>query len=67
MGTRIFNRILECGCAISSDSGGGLMPCHYYVDTEEDKIRAEKCDDAWEKWKKTKDYQKYLKELEERN
>ena len=29
MATRYYDRTLECGCMISSDGGGGLMPCDY--------------------------------------
>ena len=29
MATRYFDRILKCGCMISSDGGGGLIPCDY--------------------------------------
>ncbi len=64
MATRYYDRILNCGCMISSDSGGGLMPCCY---DDSDKKQLKKCNDAWEKWRKTKDYQKHLREVEERN
>ena len=29
MADRIFDRTLECGCMVSSDGGGGVMPCDY--------------------------------------
>lgn len=29
MTDRIYDRELECGCLISSDGGGGLIPCCY--------------------------------------
>ncbi len=63
MANRTFDRTLDCGCMVSSDGGGGLMPCTYDNDPEQN----EKCSKAWEKWKKTEDYQKHLKEVEERN
>ena len=63
MASRTYDRILECGCMISSDAGGCLMPCHY----DDEKEANEKCEKAWVKWMKTKDYKKHLKEVEERN
>ena len=66
MGDRDYNRILECGCCISTDAGGGLIPCCYpgYGATEEE---IERCDKAWAKWRKTKDFKLHLKEIEENN
>ena len=29
MADRYYDRTLECGCMISSDGGGGVIPCHY--------------------------------------
>jgi len=63
MADRYYNRTLECGCMISSDGGGGLIPCHYDNDPEQN----EKCEKAWAKWRKTKDYKKYCKEVQEKN
>lgn len=61
--SRIFDRTLKCGCMVSSDGGGGVIPCHYDSDPKQSK----KCAETWAKWKKTKDYQKHLKEIQERN
>jgi hypothetical protein len=66
MGERIYDRVLSCGCCISTDKGGGLIPCCYpgYGATEED---MKKCKKAWAKWRKTEDYKKHLKEIKEKN
>lgn len=29
MASRIYDRQLECGCLVSSDGGGGVIPCSY--------------------------------------
>ena len=52
--TRTYNRELSCGCLISSDAGGGLMPCF-----------SDNC--KFQEWKETEDYKLHLKEIEERN
>ena len=73
MATRYYDRQLECGCMISSDGGGGLMPCHYGYGCElnnecGDCIKQAKlCAETWKKWKKTDDYQKFCEEVQERN
>ena len=64
---RIYDRKLECGCWISSDGGGGVIPCYYSIETEADKKQAKKCAAAWAAWRKTKDYKLHLKEVEENN
>lgn len=65
MATRTFDRILECGCMISSDAGGCVMDCFSgYGDDEDAKLLCEK---SWNEWQKTDDYQLHLKECEERN
>jgi len=78
MGGRIYDRTLECGCMISSDGGGGVMPCHYGYgcgkegcdennECEDCIKQAKLCAETWTKWKKTADYQKHLEDVEERN
>ena len=78
MGSRYYDRTLECGCLISSDKGGGLMPCNYGYGCGkkgcdennqcEDCIKQNKlCYEVWEKWKKTDDYKNHCKEVWERN
>jgi hypothetical protein len=54
MATRYYDRTLDCGCMISSDGGGGLIPCY-----------SKNC--KWEEWSKTPDYKKHLREVKERN
>ena len=78
MADRYYTRTLACGCMISSDSGGGLMPCHYGYgcgkkgcdenhECDDCLKQAKLCDETWKKWKKTADYKKHLKEIKERN
>lgn len=65
MATRTFDRILECGCMISSEAGGCVMDCFSaYGDDEDAKLLYEK---SWNEWQKTDDYKLHLKECEERN
>lgn len=64
MSGRIYDRELECGCLLSSDGGGGVIPCCYDYD---DKEQAKKCNGAWVKFKKSKDYEKYQKECVDNN
>lgn len=66
MADRYYDRILKCGCMISTDGGGGLLPCCYpgYGATEED---IKKCNEAWAEWKKTADYQEHLREIKRKN
>ena len=66
MATRYYDRTLECGCMISTDGGGGLIPCCYpgYGATDED---IEKCKKSWDKWRKTKDFKLHLIEIKENN
>lgn len=62
---RIYRRILKCGCMISSDGGGGLIPCYAeWGDDEEAKKLHNKC---WKEWKESEDYKEHLKEIQENN
>jgi len=58
MGERVYDIELECGCMLSLDKGGGLMPCHYgygcgkpdcdeYNQCEDCLAQEKKCLDAW--------------------
>lgn len=51
--SRIYDRKLECGCLISSDGGGGLIPC-----------LSDNC--KWVEWSEKEDYKKHLQEIKER-
>lgn len=67
---RIYDRTLPCGCAISSDSGGGVMPCYAeYGDMtkEKDREALNLCQKSWEDWMKSPDYKKHLRECWENN
>ena len=64
MASRTYDRTLDCGCMISSDGGGGLMPCTY---DNEDIEQNKKCSKAWEEWEKTDDFKKHCQEVQERN
>jgi hypothetical protein len=70
MASRTYDRELDCGCMISSDGGGGVMPCYAeYGDMskKEDREALKLCIKCWEKWRKSKDYKLHLKECKERN
>ena len=72
MADRIYSRELKCGCLISSDGGGGCMPCCYpgydlYDSQEEEDELVKKCEEAWKKWKKTPDAKQYGRECIENN
>ena len=78
MADRIYDRELECGCLISTDGGGGLMPCHYGYgcgksgcneknECDECKKQVQRCQKAWNEWRKTPDYKEHLKEIKENN
>ena len=67
---RYYDRQLKCGCMISSDGGGGLIPCYAeYGDMRKKKDREalELCNKYWKEWQKSDDYKKHLKEVQERN
>jgi hypothetical protein len=63
---RCFDRELECGCLISTDGGGGCIPCCYPTDDDFEE-QSEKCSKAWAKWKKTRDYKDHWDEIRENN
>jgi len=65
MADRWYDRELKCGCLISSDGGGGVIPCSYPEVSTEDELQ--KCDDAWKEWQKTEDYDKFKQECWEKN
>ena len=70
MGSRIYDRHLPCGCMISSDGGGGVIPCYAeYGDMRKKKDREQLklCQKSWKDWMKSEDYKKHLKECWERN
>lgn len=54
MADRYYDRELKCGCMISSDGGGGCIPCH-----------SDNC--KFQEWMKTDDYKLHEKEVQERN
>lgn len=70
MATRYYDRTLPCGCSISSDGGGGVMPCYAeYGDMtkEKDREAIKLCQKSWNEWKKSDDYKEHLKETWENN
>ena len=71
MASRIYDRELKCGCLVSSDGGGGCMPCHYVIPdeplTEEDEKQIALCTEAWEEWLASDDHKEYVKEVEYKN
>jgi hypothetical protein len=75
---RVYDIVLECGCMLSADGGGGLIPCSYGYGCAKKKcvhghlckncLRQEKfCSETWKKFFKSKKYKKHLKEVKERN
>ena len=54
MACRTYDIVLDCGCMVSSDGGGGLMPCY-----------SDAC--KFDEWMKTPEYQEHMKEVIERN
>ena len=66
MASRTFDIHLDCGCLVSLDGGGGVIPCCYpgYGATEKE---VKECDKAWEKYRKSKDFKKHEKEIQRRN
>jgi len=70
MEDRVYDRVLDCGCMISSDGGGGLMPCYAEcgdMRKKKDREALELHNKSWNKWRKSKDYKLHLKECAERN
>ena len=65
MACRTFEITLDCGCMLSSDGGGGLIPCHYGYGCGKKNCREgheckkcieqyDLCDKAWIKFMKVK-------------
>lgn len=78
MASRHYDRQLKCGCLISSDGGGGLIPCDYGYGCGQygcsknnlcDRCLNQQklCEESWEEWKKTFDYKLHQRECIERN
>lgn len=63
---RRYTRLLKCGCQISSDFGGRVMPCSAEfrdMKSFDDIKMLELHNQEWKRWMNSKDYQKHLKEL----
>ena len=54
MANRAYDTILECGCMISKDGGGGILSCD-----------SKNC--KYAEWTKTADYKEHIKETKELN
>ena len=70
MADRIYDRVLKCGCSLSSDAGGCVMSCYAeYGDMSdpEDKKQLERHKRAWELFWDSEDAKEYEKECEEKN
>jgi len=69
MASRTYDRVLKCGCMISSDGGGGLIPCfcEYTKDKKERERLMKIHEEAWDEWRKSEDYKQFLKEVKELN
>lgn len=74
MGTRTYDIELACGCMVSLDKGGGLIPCVgscffiYPEDpnppTEEEKIAHNK---SWDEYRASTEYKEHQEEIKRRN
>jgi hypothetical protein len=72
---RTYNIELECGCLLSADGGGGMIPCAAgflgycpdYVRTAEDLALEKKCSEAWSKFKESGELDSYERECTLRN
>lgn len=67
---RTYDRQLKCGCMISSDGGGGVIPCYAEegdMTKKKDRDALALCKKSWEDWKNTNDYKLHSKETRERN
>ena len=70
MGSRDYDKVLECGCMISSDKGGGVIPCYAeegFIGNENDRRAMDLCDKSWKEWKDSDEYETHLKEVREKN
>lgn len=63
--SRIYDRTLPCGCLISSDGGGGLIPCCASESSTPKLFKLH--NDSWGEWIDSEDYQTHLKEIIEFN
>ena len=66
MADRVFDRTLPCGCLVSSDGGGGCIPCPGAYEFS-GVLEASECAYSWQEWMKSKDYILYLEEVKEKN
>lgn len=72
MGSRIYDITLTCGCMISLDKGGGLIPCAGHPmyllnhDPSEDE-EIQKHDKAWKEYREGPQFQQHQEEIERRN
>ena len=62
--SRTYDIELECGCLISLDGGGGVMPCHY---DDSDLNQVDRCNRAWKRYKESSLYEEHNKEISIRN
>lgn len=75
MGSRYYDITLSCGCMISLDKGGGLIPCSagLFGSEEQDpeygvsKEECEKHDAAWQKYRESGREAENREEIERRN
>lgn len=76
--SRIYDITLSCGCMLSADGGGGLIPCagEYvgylsqdpeYEVTSRDIETQKKHIEAWKEFQSSPEWESHLRETEERN
>lgn len=60
--SRLYDITLDCGCMLSADGGGGLIPCAAeYGQASKEEI--ERHDKAWVKWMNSEIYVEFNKDV----
>jgi hypothetical protein len=63
MGSRIYDKELRCGCLLSKDGSGGLIPCYAEygnMDNPDDVKSLDIHNRCWAKFEKSKEYKEYF-------
>lgn len=72
MGNRYYSldNVLPCGCMISLDKGGGVMPCYAEfgdMRKKKDKEAFELHIESWKEYRKSKKFKIHQREINRRN
>lgn len=65
MADRIYDRELPCGCMLSSDAGGCVIPC--YSEWGNNKAATNLCRKSWDEWLVSEEQKIYEQECMEKN